>query len=287
MRFDRHQFYNPFDMKNHNPGLVRVYDFKTNIFTTIPAVELAPGMIQASVNGELCWIDPQKAKLNKSPFRHPPFDEDVLEELQRLVDVFNDVYSLNLKQWEDGFRRDMHPRQQIAAWLYMADVYEEITARFSLIQPQKQELFGILITCSTTKYENISLVTSPQILDAAIANEAIQQYYGHPELKKEAASKSPDLYPDPSGNIPRPVESLHDPAERELLKTADIIYGVDSSTGHSGLFYGKDTLKQIVESGEALELRSTSYLYDSRTDQLELLVAVIKLVKGKCDYPGA
>lgn len=279
-------------MKDPNSKTVKVYDFKTKIFTTIPLVELAPGMIQASVNGETCWINPHTADLEESPFRHPPFDKTTRGNLRRIMGVFKEVRSLNLKQWEEGFRRDMHPQQQILAWLHMANVYEDITSQFELTLPQKTELFKILIICSTTEYEKISLVTSPQFLDANITDKAIQTFYGQPELRRQASLKPAVEYPDPSGNTPRPVENLRDLPEREkeleMLKAADVIFGVDSSTGQSGIFFGRPLLEKISATGEAMELRSLSYLYDSRTDQLELLVLAIIATKGKgmCDYPG-
>jgi len=273
-------------MKDHASQFVKVYDFDTETFTTIPLSELAPGMVQATVNGGICWINPRATgKIKQSPHRHPPFNKKTRGQMRRLAAVFKDVYIISAREWEDGFRRDMNPDQEITRWLHMADIFEDTTRRFTLDLTQKKALFQLLLVCSTTDYGKISQVTTPEGLGDAIMRETIQAYYGQPELKIEAAMKAACEYPDPNGKIPRPVESLRNPSERELLKVADVVFGIDSSTGDYSIFYGRQLLKQIATGGEVRELPSISYLYDSRTDQLELLVAAVQLVKGSCDYP--
>ena len=76
-----------------------------------------------------------------------------------------------MQEWEDGFRRDQHPEQQILAFACIAEVYSRITAQSSLSAAQKAEYFRLLVYGSScdrnsfaqtvrvstiTKYEAIS-----------------------------------------------------------------------------------------------------------------------------------
>jgi len=56
---------------------VQVYDFATKKVTSIPASELAPGMVWAQVAGVgRVWVVAAPPK-NQAPYRHPPFTEDI------------------------------------------------------------------------------------------------------------------------------------------------------------------------------------------------------------------
>src|SRR5437660_1795022 len=86
---------------------VRVYDFETQKITTIPAAELASGMIKAQVqgiDGEV-YVEASQVRLG-GDYRHPPFDAERKALMRHLAEVFADVYPITAEQWEDGFRRD-------------------------------------------------------------------------------------------------------------------------------------------------------------------------------------
>lgn len=80
------------------------------------------------------------------------------------------------------------------------------------------------------------------------------------------------------------MENLRDAKERELLAGADIIWGVDSFTGDSFILYGKALIEEIIATQTPMEAGTVSYLYDSRTDQKELLAAAVELVKGSYEF---
>jgi hypothetical protein len=54
----------------------RVCDFATKQVTTIPAAELAAGMVRANVSGIEGEVYVQARQLRQSDYRHPPFDEE-------------------------------------------------------------------------------------------------------------------------------------------------------------------------------------------------------------------
>lgn len=84
------------------------------------------------------------------------------------------------------------------------------------------------------------------------------------------------------------------PAHRDELRKADVIVGVDETTGEPcGVFAGYQTLARVAygemsvegvqephsESGSLIEVR-----IDPETEQLEFLVAACLTLRGSCDY---
>jgi hypothetical protein len=74
---------------------------------------------------------------------------------------------------------------------------------------------------------------------------------------------------------------------RELIRSADLILGVDPVTGEEAIFYGRKLLKDIAsgrgaEFGRKLAVRVVMDLSEA-TDEVEWLHAAIDVLKG----PGA
>src|SRR5687768_10453326 len=96
---------------------VRVFDFETKQLTTIPAAELAPGMVQARVQGiGTVYISAGQA-VKLQGFRHPPMPE-MRENFAKIKASLDEVFPMSLEQWENGFRRDTNPEREIAFWLF-------------------------------------------------------------------------------------------------------------------------------------------------------------------------
>jgi hypothetical protein len=197
-----------------------------------------------------------------------------------------EVFHQTPNQWEDVFRKERDPIREIAIWDLITNIFESINKRHNHTSLQRRELLTLLLTCSRTQYEHLSLVFTPQRLKREVANEAVQEYYGQPELKKQAAMKPACEYLDPLGNPPRSVENLRDLSddEREALEEAEVIFSVDSFSGEARVFYGRTIIDEVRATGKRIEVDYLSYLLDSRTEQLELLAAVVEEVKGSCDY---
>jgi hypothetical protein len=92
---------------------VRVYDLETKTITTIPAQELAPGMIRAKVEGIEGEVFIEAAQMGETPYRQPPFSEGIRKRLEEIRNTFVEVRPLSLEEWEDGFRRDTNPEKEV------------------------------------------------------------------------------------------------------------------------------------------------------------------------------
>jgi hypothetical protein len=156
---------------------VRVYDPVTRKVNTIPAAELAPGMVQAQVEGVgRVWINSAQVKLS-GKFKHPPFDSELRDFIEREIQKpLAEVWPKTLAQWEDNFRRDTEPEQEIGLWCRIAESFEEFSKSEGLNKAQRQECFAIMLHCSTVPPEQILEVVTLKALTREQAQRAIEAY---------------------------------------------------------------------------------------------------------------
>ena len=104
------------------PEMVPLLDASGRILQ-IPLSKLQPGMIQMRIMGRegLVWARPEHLKMGD--IRHPAFDEGARAYIRSIQEAFAEHRPLSFEEWEDGFRRDTRPEEEIAIWSYAADVY--------------------------------------------------------------------------------------------------------------------------------------------------------------------
>ena len=156
---------------------VRVHDPATGKINVIPSAELAPGMVEAQVEGVgRVWIN--SATVNPSgKFKHPPFEPELRDFIEREIQKpLADVWPKTLAQWEDNFRRDAEPEQEIGLWCRIAERFTEFSGSEDLNQAQRQECFAIMLHCSTVPPEQILEVVPLKALTREQAQRAIEAY---------------------------------------------------------------------------------------------------------------
>ena len=160
---------------------VRVFDFDTQQITTIPAAELAPGMVSVRMKGieGTVWVD--ATRLEQNVFQHPPFSEEAREYLRQIKAALDEVYSMSLEQWEDGFRRDRTPEREIAHWLHLSQVYSRLTApddELGSTLVQRKAVFKLLIGCGVAPKEQVLTVTEYAPLTKEEAERVVTTFFG-------------------------------------------------------------------------------------------------------------
>jgi hypothetical protein len=173
----------PFWKKNKPQERVPLYDFKTQTISTIPASELAPGMVQVTVRRddgtveEGVWVENTALELNA--YQHPQFSEEVRVYFQRLKASLDDVYPQSLEQWEDLFRRDRDWQSELRIWLHIARVYDSILAREAPpVEPaRKLDIFRILLGCTMSPREQVLQVTEREALSLIDAEQVLAAFY--------------------------------------------------------------------------------------------------------------
>lgn len=71
---------------------------------------------------------------------------------------------------------------------------------------------------------------------------------------------------------------------RPLLNGADVILGVDRMSGREFLVFGADALRNVTKTGQSKWLKVLRIELDQETDDLERVLALMTVVKGKHDY---
>ena len=152
---------------------VKVYDFETKEVITIPSAELAPGMVEAEVEGVgRVWVDAKQATMDGG-YRHEPFSEDIRDRLREIKEALDEVHPMTLQEWEDGFRKDTHPEKEIAIWLRLAERYKAFTEEKEFSQGQRREVFNVMLACTMSPGKELvletvtlSAITREEALDA-------------------------------------------------------------------------------------------------------------------------
>ena len=83
---------------------------------------------------------------------------------------------------------------------------------------------------------------------------------------------------------PEKLAEFMSPGFKALIQSADAILGVDEETGNEFIVFGMSTLESIVASSKPVASRVLTVAILQRTDELELLCAVVRAVKGYIDY---
>lgn len=99
-------------------------------------------------------------------------------------------------------------------------------------------------------------------------------------------------------HLPKPV-SIHalfdsqgigpnpDADPRQELHDADVILGVDVMSERQFFMYGREALAEIMRTRKGRPLRVARIAIDQETDELEKLSALVRVIKGRCDYESS
>lgn len=79
-------------------------------------------------------------------------------------------------------------------------------------------------------------------------------------------------------------EPNRNPDYRPWLLAADLILGRDVGSGHEFLVYGRPALEEVSRSGRPRPFRIAVVEVDMETDELELLLALVEVLRGRHDY---
>lgn len=143
----------------------------------IPASELRPGAIQVRLqgSGEVVWALPEQ--LHEGEIKHPEFGEEVRDYIRQIQAAFAEQRPLSFEEWEDGFRRDADPGQEIALWSHAANVYTAFTANEPSAD-RRRDVFRCIVACMTTGPDAVWHVLRPDVLSQAEARQVVDRFFG-------------------------------------------------------------------------------------------------------------
>jgi len=96
-------------------------------------------------------IDPNQ--LRSGPIRHKSLPPKLLKIIRSVYEVFGPYLNTTLEQFEIGFRRDMHPQNEVAIWCKITTAWIGYHEKFldEEVQSDEEEkkLLGALIAISS------------------------------------------------------------------------------------------------------------------------------------------
>lgn len=168
-------------------GMVPFLDAATGRVVRIPASELRSGAIQVQLEGsdELVWALPEE--LQPGEIKHAEFDEGVRDYIRQIQTAFAEHRELSFEEWEEGFRRDAKPEQEIAFWSYAADIYTAVTAAESSPE-RRRDVYRCIVACMTTGPHAVWQVFRPEVLSREEAEEVVNRFFGKEDKPSGAAN---------------------------------------------------------------------------------------------------
>jgi hypothetical protein len=77
-------------------------------------------------------------------YKHAPFEGELKKAIEEIQECLREARPLSYLEWEDGFRTDTNPINEIAIWLKAARKYRELTTKQYREPAQKRDIYKIL-----------------------------------------------------------------------------------------------------------------------------------------------
>jgi hypothetical protein len=250
--------------------MVKVYDQGTKKLSVIPQSELGHGMTEGCVQGVgTVWIQRSQLKTTKAPFCHPPLSEKmkhVIEE--KIMEPLSEVRPLTLREWEDGFRRDLNAEEEIAVWCVIAERFKLFVESHQLSKAQRQEVFMVMLRCTQVPSREAFWETfQPQSITREHVEAAIapfeRNWCGGQEMEVELERKFGDKL---------------DEARRAIAGAEVVIAKKSGEEGPCKCLFGRREIERIRESG-GMTTNALQFTYEDEAD-LRLIRYLVELVKG-------
>jgi hypothetical protein len=155
---------------------IRYYDVDSRQVVMIPSSELSAGAVCTTVDGIEGEVWTMPVSLHESTFKHPPFNETVRNYLEQIRTAFAEHYPLTLEEWEDGFRRDENASQQIAVWLYAAEIYKAFVSSEPSAN-RRGDIYRCIVSCMMAGRDSIWEIYQPHSIRLAEAEEIVSRFY--------------------------------------------------------------------------------------------------------------
>jgi hypothetical protein len=125
---------------------VRCYDTKNRKIYFVSESEVPGTFIQGDVDGipGSVWLDPLGLKPNPG-YYHESLRDEYKEYILELMENLRGVYDLTYEEWEDGFRKDRNPDNEMAMWLPMSGRLRGILDSEFWDEVEKKELFKMML----------------------------------------------------------------------------------------------------------------------------------------------
>jgi len=153
---------------------VEVYDFDTKKVYLLPQEKLGAEMIRINLDGKIYWANSNQ--LTQNTFQHPPFEGELKQRILNIQKELESVNSQTYAEWEDGFRRDQNPKNEIAIWERIVSVYRKFSKNYPDVAAKK-EIYKIAVLCSYSEESAVLTQANVKVISSQVAQEIIAEYY--------------------------------------------------------------------------------------------------------------
>lgn len=121
------------------------------------------------------WV--KASELQPGPLLRDELTPEQLRRIAAIRQVLAQVEQSSPEEFNDGFKRDLHPDRELAVWEHIAKTYQTYTERHQLSLAAKKEVFNLLLLRSmTTSLEDILAHYRLKILTPKEAQAVIDSY---------------------------------------------------------------------------------------------------------------
>jgi hypothetical protein len=83
--------------------------------------------------------------LKPGPIRHQELPPALVARIEWLKSTLDEVYPQSMKEWLNGFQRDVNPESEVVWWERLAHCYVEYSHGHELSSSQKQAAFRVIL----------------------------------------------------------------------------------------------------------------------------------------------
>ena len=103
--------------------------------------------------------------------------QELKDAIRRIMENFQEQNPMPYEEWEEGFRCDAHPEQEIAYWLKASAVFRH-QAKAMKGAGQRAELYRLVGCCLNSNRENLPRIYQRTLLDPAKVQSVLDTFYG-------------------------------------------------------------------------------------------------------------
>lgn len=151
------------------------------VMQEIPVAELANGEIEVTspeVDGP-CWVNVDELK--PGPIRQPVFTGECADAIWYIQQSLYEVLPKTYETWEDEFRRDMNPGEQIGLWLWVTRCYLKAIRGRDVSMEVKNAYMTVLTGCLLVPRDSIVKAMPKVCISREDAEWMVGLFYETPE----------------------------------------------------------------------------------------------------------
>ena len=158
--------------------LVRIFDLETEELSEIPASELAPGMVRASLPdvGEVFVSAEQLRRVARTKSKPLPDGfASAAGAVWQLLEKRLSLWASSQTSWIAGFEKETHPTRELLIWMRLGVVYWEMSHGEADSEDVCHEVYRVLVSAMNNREHALETVELAR-LSRARAHSVVEKF---------------------------------------------------------------------------------------------------------------